>query len=258
MFGIDDAIVGAVAGSAISGGLGFLGQSSANDSNRDIANQTSQANAAEAQKNRDWQEMMSNSSYQRAVKDMQAAGLNPMLAYSQGGASTPSGATGYAVQAAPMQNTLHTAANAINSLATNSADISSKSEQAKLMREQQAQTIVNTAKEASAIKVNEAQAANINADTILKAKQGDFYSAQTVAQKYLPSLYSSQAGGIEAQRAKDRALQPIFDTGGDIVRAIVSPSHTATSAGSHVQRNSVIDKVRSLFDSSSYNFGRSK
>lgn len=48
-------------------------------------------NSAEAAKNRDWQTEMSNTSYQRAVGDMKSAGLNPMLAYSQGGASAGSG-----------------------------------------------------------------------------------------------------------------------------------------------------------------------
>lgn len=51
-------------------------------------------NSAEAAKNRAWQTQMSNTSYQRAVEDMRKAGINPILAYTQGGASTPSGAQG--------------------------------------------------------------------------------------------------------------------------------------------------------------------
>lgn len=69
------------------------------DYNISSAREAMQFEAEEAQKNRDWQTEMSNTAHQRAMKDLEAAGLNPILA-AQAGASTPSGGAASGHQAA--------------------------------------------------------------------------------------------------------------------------------------------------------------
>lgn len=64
--------------------------------NAEQAQLTRDFNSQEAQKQRDYETAMSNTAYQRAAEDMRKAGLNPYLAYNNGGASTP---TAYAASA---------------------------------------------------------------------------------------------------------------------------------------------------------------
>ena len=91
MFGIDDAVIAAVAPAVIGGVADIIGQDSTNQTNQNLANQ---ANAFSAQQYA--------TRYQTTVKDLQAAGLNPMLAYGQGAGSPPS-AVGIAQQTNPYQ-----------------------------------------------------------------------------------------------------------------------------------------------------------
>jgi len=171
-------------GAAVGGILGFAGQQQTNQKNWDIANAANQTNmemqkdaqaynsdqaridrefqasqvsgqqafnAQEAEKSRSYQTQMSNTAYTRAVQDMKNAGLNPMLTVTQGGASTPSGATATGAAASGAHGaissnravnppTMGNSMTAAVSGASQFADIANKLEQNELLKAQIHQT----------------------------------------------------------------------------------------------------------------------
>lgn len=125
--------------------LPFLGQREANQSNENIANNTNAMSAAEAQRNREFQqtsadrsmafqhneaqdqmkfqEQMSSTAIRRAAHDMKEAGINPILAVPNA-ASSPSGASGNGAQASGSQASFQAATmkNALEGFSTAARD----------------------------------------------------------------------------------------------------------------------------------------
>lgn len=91
---------------------------------------TNKLNQQMAREQMDFQADMSNTSYQRSMQDMKTAGLNPILAYKQGGASTPSGAS------AKMENPVATGMDLFNKTTATALAMKRNSKELKLLDEQ--------------------------------------------------------------------------------------------------------------------------
>lgn len=85
-----------VTASLVMGGAGMVGSYLTGQSNAKAASDA-------ADKQIYWQDKWRKDQYQTTVKDLEAAGLNPNLAYQNGGAGTPSGSAMYAEKDNPLE-----------------------------------------------------------------------------------------------------------------------------------------------------------
>lgn len=184
-----------------------------------------QFNAQEAQRNREWQERMSNTAYQRAMADMRQAGLNPILAYSQGGASSPSGG---AASVSRLENTMEGLGRGVSSasqVATRHAELKQIQQNTDTAKSTEAYNLTN----ADLNRANQIKAQQETATSASQANKNAAEAAYTMEQMQNPSaardLMRAQADAAAAaaglSRAQTKDPLPISRTVKDAVSGAV-------------------------------------
>lgn len=212
-------------GSLIGGAISSGGAAAQNNSALQLAREQMQFSRAEAQTNRDFQERMSSTAYQRAMSDMRTAGLNPILAYQQGGSSTPSGAQGQSAGAS-FENAMEGLGEGVKSAsqgATRAIELNNVMAQTANTRSQEELNRVHALERAQSTITSAAQAKKADAETANIIASADNPAAMRELMKAQGTSAYSSAGLSDEQRRQLKEAGPgwvgqnILSPGGKVI-----------------------------------------
>ena len=151
-----------------------------------------------------FQERMSGTAYQRAMDDMRKAGLNPMLAFDKGGASTPSGAM--ASLTAPRKGDIGAGLfNTAKTIATEGASMKQMESQTNLNKANQ--QVADVSAEKITANAKESEANTHYTEQLRKKAEADTRRAKADARmRELDEKVSESRKGIDAKLAPVDAI----------------------------------------------------
>nr|AVQ10213.1 minor capsid protein [Gokushovirinae environmental samples] len=191
MFGLDD---------VLTGGLSLLGGVANNLFAGQRQSDAQAFNAQQAAMNREFQERMDNTKYQRTANDMQAAGLNRILAVGSPG-SAPSGNMATSSPGAPVHDMLGPAVNTAMARERLSQELLN-------MKETNKNIATDTMKK-------DVEATNVVADTSRKiaetSKLGD--ETKIIVEKLMQAKLEADEARIKREQLENPAFRILHQTG---------------------------------------------